>query len=139
MYLSEVNIWNFRKYGHTHIDNEKPSLNVKFKTGLKTAQSSLSEFTNKSNNAGTRFEALGSSLKTVGSTITTAVSLPLLALGAGAIKTASDFEAGMSKVSALSGATGDDLKMLEEKAREMGSTTKYSSTEASEALSYMAL
>lgn len=34
MYLSEVNIWNFRKYGHTHIDNEKPSLNVKFKTGL---------------------------------------------------------------------------------------------------------
>ena len=31
------------------------------------------------------------------------------------------------------------VKMLEEKAREMGSTTKYSSTEASEALSYMAL
>ena len=111
----------------------------KFKTGLKTAQSSLSEFTNKSNNAGTRFEALGSSLKTVGSTITTAVSLPLLALGAGAIKTASDFEAGMSKVSALSGATGDDLKMLEDKAREMGASTKYSATESAEALSYMAL
>lgn len=111
----------------------------KFKAGLKDAQSTLSEFTNSSNNAGTRFEALGSSLKTVGSTITTAVSLPLLALGAGAIKTASDFEAGMSKVSALSGATGDDLKMLEDKAREMGSTTKYSSTESAEALSYMAL
>ena len=111
----------------------------KFKAGLKDAQSTLSEFTNSSNNAGTRFEALGSSLKTVGSTITTAVSLPLLALGAGAIKTASDFEAGMSKVSALSGATGDDLKMLEDKAREMGSTTKYSATESAEALSYMAL
>lgn len=111
----------------------------KFKAGLKDAQSTLSEFTNQSNNAGTRFEALGSSLKTVGSTITTAVSLPLLALGAGAIKTASDFEAGMSKVSALSGATGDDLKMLEEKAREMGASTKYSATESAEALSYMAL
>ena len=111
----------------------------KFKAGLKDAQSTLSEFTNSSNSAGTRFEALGSSLKTVGSTITTAVSLPLLALGAGAIKTASDFEAGMSKVSALSGATGDDLKMLEDKAREMGSTTKYSATESAEALSYMAL
>ena len=58
----------------------------KFKAGLKDAQSTLSEFTNSSNSAGTRFEALGSSLKTVGSTITTAVSLPLLALGAGAIK-----------------------------------------------------
>ncbi len=111
----------------------------KFKSGLKAAQSSLSEFANKSNDAGTRFQALGSSLKTVGSTITTAVSLPLLALGAGAIKTASDFEAGMSKVSALSGATGDDLKMLEDKARKMGSTTKYSATESAEALSYMAL
>lgn len=111
----------------------------KFKAGLKDAQSTLSEFTNQSNNAGTRFEALGSSLKTVGSTITTAVSLPLLALGAGAIKTASDFEAGMSKVSALSGATGDDLKMLEDKAREMGASTKYSATESAEALSYMAL
>ena len=111
----------------------------KFKAGLKDAQSTLSEFTNSSNSAGTRFEALGSSLKTVGSTITTAVSLPLLALGAGAIKTASDFEAGMSKVSALSGATGDDLKMLEDKAREMGASTKYSATESAEALSYMAL
>ncbi len=40
----------------------------------------------------------------------------------------------MSKVSALSGATGDDLKMLEDKAREMGSTTKYSATESAEAL-----
>lgn len=34
MYLSEVNIWNFRKYGHTAIDDKNPSLNVKFKTGL---------------------------------------------------------------------------------------------------------
>ena len=111
----------------------------KFKAGLKDALSTLREFTNQSNSAGTRFEALGSSLKIVGRTITTAVSLPLLALGAGAIKTASDFEAGMSKVSALSGATGDDLKMLEDKAREMGATTKYSATESAEALSYMAL
>lgn len=111
----------------------------KFKAGLKDAQSTLSDFVNSSNSAGTRFQALGSSLKTVGNTITASVSLPLLALGAGAIKTASDFEAGMSKVSALSGATGNDLKMLEDKAKEMGATTKYSATEASDALSYMAL
>ena len=111
----------------------------KFKAGLKDAQSTLSDFTNSSNSAGTRFQALGSALKTVGSTITTAVSLPLLALGAGAIKTAADFEAGMSKVAALSGATGDDLKMLEEEAKRMGATTKYSATESADALSYMAL
>ncbi|MBP3932217.1 MAG: phage tail tape measure protein, partial [Peptostreptococcaceae bacterium] len=39
----------------------------------------------------------------------------------------------------LSGATGDDLKMLEEEAKRMGATTKYSATESADALSYMAL
>lgn len=111
----------------------------KFKAGLKDAQSTLSEFTNSSNNAGTRFEALGSSLKTVGSTITTAVSLPLLALGAGAIKVAGDFEAGMSKVQAISGATGEDMKKLENMAKEMGATTMFSARDAADALSYMGM
>ena len=111
----------------------------KFKAGLKDAQSTLSEFTNSSNSAGTRFQALGSSLKTVGSAITTAVSLPLLAVGAGAIKTASDFETSMSKVAALSGATGKDLEDLKNKAKEMGATTKFSATESADALGYMAL
>lgn len=111
----------------------------KFKNGLKTAQDQLKGFTDSTNSAGTKFQALGSSLKSVGSAITMGVSLPLLAVGAGAIKTASDFEAGMSKVSALSGATGDDLKMLEAKAKEMGASTKFSATESADALSYMAL
>ena len=111
----------------------------KFKAGLKDAQSTLSEFTNQSNSAGTRFEALGSSLKTVGSTITTAVSLPLLALGAGAIKVAGDFEAGMSKVQAISGATGEDMKKLENMAKEMGATTMFSARDAADALSYMGM
>lgn len=111
----------------------------KFKTGLKTAQSSLSEFTNQSNNAGTRFEALGSSLKTVGSTITTAVSLPLLALGAGAIKVAGDFEAGMSEVSAITGATGKDMEALEQQAKKLGATTKFSATDAAEGMKYFGM
>lgn len=111
----------------------------KFKAGLKDAQSTLSEFTNSSNSAGTRFEALGSSLKTVGSTITTAVSLPLLALGAGAIKTASDFEAGMSEVSAITGATGKDMEALEQQAKKLGATTKFSATDAAEGMKYFGM
>ena len=111
----------------------------KFKAGLKDAQSTLSEFTNQSNNAGTRFEALGSSLKTVGSTITTAVSLPLLALGAGAIKVAGDFEAGMSEVSAITGATGNDLAKLENQAKQLGATTKFSARDAAEGMKYFGM
>ena len=53
----------------------------KFKAALKDAQSSLSDFTNKSNSAGTRIEALGGTLKTVGSNMSKYVTLPLTAMG----------------------------------------------------------
>jgi len=67
------------------------------------------------------------------------VTAPLMGLGAAAVKVGSDFETGMSEVAAISGATSNDLKRLEEKAREMGATTKFSATEASEGLKYMAM
>lgn len=55
------------------------------------------------------------------------------------MKTAAEFESSMSKVSAVSGATGADLDALSKKAREMGSKTKYSASEAAEAMNYMAM
>lgn len=45
----------------------------------------------------------------------------------------------MSNVAAISGATGDDLKSLTDKAKEMGAKTKFSATESAEAFSYMAM
>src|SRR5690625_3394064 len=65
-----------------------------------------------------------------------------LAIGAGlgfAVKTAATFEAAMSEVGAISGATGKDMKLLEETAREWGATTSFSATEAADGLKYMAL
>lgn len=55
------------------------------------------------------------------------------------IETGSQFEASMSKVEAVSGATGDELDALTEKAREMGATTMFSASEAAEAMNYMAM
>ncbi|NFD31040.1 phage tail tape measure protein [Clostridium botulinum] len=63
----------------------------------------------------------------------------LSGLGAYALKVGSNFEEGMSKVSAISGATGEDLKKLTEKAKEMGAKTKFSATESAEAMQYMAM
>lgn len=34
MYLKELNLWNFRKYGEVKITDEKPALKVEFKDGL---------------------------------------------------------------------------------------------------------
>ena len=68
-----------------------------------------------------------------------AATAALSAMAGYSIKVGADFEAGMSKVSAISGATGDELSKLTEKAKEMGAKTKFSATEASEAFQYMAM
>ncbi|MCI5680179.1 MAG: phage tail tape measure protein [Bacteroidales bacterium] len=60
-------------------------------------------------------------------------------LAAAAVKTASDFDSSMSQVAAVSGAAGDELDQLREKAREMGSKTKFSASEAADAMNYMAM
>jgi len=49
------------------------------------------------------------------------------------------FDASMSNVAALSGASAEELQMLRDTAKEYGSTTKFSASEAADALGYMAL
>ena len=60
-------------------------------------------------------------------------------LGGLAVRTTAEFDSSMSKVSAVSGATGKDFDALRDKAREMGSKTKFSASEAAEAMNYMAM
>ena len=50
-----------------------------------------------------------------------------------------EFESSMAQVAAISGATGDDLTALSDKAKEMGATSIFSATESAQALSYMAM
>lgn len=60
-------------------------------------------------------------------------------LAASVVEIGSTFETSMSKVSALSGATGTELESLEAKARELGASTTFSASQAADALGYMAL
>jgi len=55
------------------------------------------------------------------------------------INTFKDFEAAMSQVAAVSGASGEDLEALTAKAKEMGATTKFTAKEAADAFNYMAM
>ena len=50
-----------------------------------------------------------------------------------------NFDSQMSKVEAISGATAEQVQLLRDKAKEMGSTTKFTATEAGEAFEYMAM
>lgn len=58
---------------------------------------------------------------------------------AASVKVGASFEAEMSKVSAISGATGEELGLLGEKAKEMGEKTKFSASESAQAMEYMAM
>ena len=85
---------------------------------------------------------LGSIAKTGVKTVAGAVTGVATAMGfvaSASVKVGSDFEAQMSKVQAISGATGEDLEKLSEKAKEMGATTKFSATESGQAMEYMAM
>src|SRR5690625_4611613 len=82
---------------------------------------------------------LGTNMKQVGKKLTTNLTLPIAGVGIAATKIGSSFESSMSKVAAISGATGKDLEKLTKKAREMGATTIFSASESADALNYMAL
>ncbi|MDU2557414.1 MAG: phage tail tape measure protein [Anaerococcus prevotii] len=81
----------------------------------------------------------GKAAQDVGSGLSKKITAPIIGAGGIVSKFAMDFDAEMSKVKAISGATGDDFASLEDKAREMGSKTKFSASEAAEALEYMAM
>ena len=88
--------------------------------------------------AGQKMEAVGNSIAGAGKKMM-GVTTVIGGVGVAAVKTAADFDSAMSQVAAVSGATGDDFDALRDKAREMGAKTKFSATEAAEAMNYMAM
>lgn len=84
-------------------------------------------------------QVMGASMQSVGKALTLGVTAPLVGIGIKSVKTASEFEAAMSKVKAISGATGGDFKRLEDIAKKMGATTKFTAIDSAEALKYMGM
>ncbi|MDE7365039.1 MAG: phage tail tape measure protein, partial [Ruminococcus sp.] len=114
--------------------------------------------------AGESLQNVGGKISGVGQSLMP-VTAGILGLGTAAVKTGADFDAEMSKVSAIAGTVKDEdlpailetaedmglaftegadatetaMNILRAKAREMGSETKYSASEAGQALEYMAM
>ena len=74
----------------------------------------------------------------VGNAITKVVD-KVGSIGTAAVKVGMNFEAEMSKVASISGVTGNEFQKLIDKAKEMGSKTKFSATESAQAMEYMAM
>ena len=96
-------------------------------------------------NIESKFSNLGKSLAVSGAAITAAITVPLVKAGKDIFMTGTDFGAAMSRVFATAGmdkalaADAEAMEALQAKAIEMGSTTKFTSSEAAEAMNYMAM
>ncbi|MDK9843603.1 phage tail tape measure protein [Staphylococcus equorum] len=88
---------------------------------------------------GPKINKVGESMKSVGRSMSMYVTAPVVAGFGLAAKTSIDFDDSMRKVKATSGATGKEFNSLRDKALEMGAKTKFSASESSDALNYMAL
>ena len=90
----------------------------------------------------TSFDAFKTSVYDLGNAfkaLATAATAALTAAGGYVVNVGQKFEASMSKVQALSGATGEDFDRLSSAAKEMGATTSKTASQAADALGYMAL
>lgn len=121
-----------------------------FRKGLTTASQDMQTFFDKSAKAGDKMTALSSAMGKAGSTLTKTVTLPLVGLGTISVKTAATFESAMSQVQATMGLTADStselkgqtvntMDSLSSLAKQMGAETKFSATEAAEAINNMAM
>jgi TP901 family phage tail tape measure protein len=90
-------------------------------------------------NFGMGLQNVGRNITSVGRTLTNNVTKNILKVGVGAIKAAADFDAGMSKVQAISGATGKDMDSMRGKARQLGRDTIFTASESADAFKYMAM
>ena len=93
----------------------------------------LTQFEKQMNDVNRQFGRLGTQVQEAGTQIGMAFGGVSLAIAGGlgyAVKKAADFEEGLSKISAVSGATAEEMAQLKDLALEMGASTKYSATEA---------
>jgi TP901 family phage tail tape measure protein len=82
---------------------------------------------------------VGKKMQSVGRTMSVAVTAPIVALGANAIRIGSEFQAAMNMVGAVTNTTGEQFEKLKVVARDLGSTTQFSARQAGEAMKFMGM
>ena len=92
--------------------------------GLQSAQKSIQKVSAGFTKAGTK--------------LTASITAPLVALGTEAVNVSQKFEQSMANAASVAGATGEELARMTALAREMGSKTVFSASDAADALYYMA-
>lgn len=109
--------------------------NIKgFEAAMGTVSQRLNAAERDADKAFSGFERVGNSLKGVGTTMSVAVTLPIVGVGVAAIKMAGDFELSMNKIKALGDITGENLERLRAQALKLGADTQFSAQQAADAM-----
>ena len=122
-----------------HIVDAILRLTDHFTPTLVKAQDGLTKYSRQAQRISKDLNKIGNSITQMGTSLNVGVTIPILGMGAASLKATMDFNKSMSKVQALSGATGEQLVLLKDKATELGATTAFSASQVSEAMQYMAL
>lgn len=122
------------------LDNAKAS-----EANLKNELSSTNEAIRKQGGLSTqtaaKLEKIGSSgskVSSVGKKLTTGLTIPLVGVGAAAVKTGGDFEQQMNRVGSISGATSGELKQLSDQAVDLGAKTVFNAKQSAEGMENLA-
>lgn len=83
-------------------------------------------------------EKFSKQLTAIGKDMSLKVTAPVLGIGSAILKSAGDFEAGMNRVQAITGATSGQFDVLRDKAKELGATTQFSASEAASGIEMLA-
>lgn len=137
------NIKNKATDGKSGVEGLKTALQKVASTSLSALHSGLSKVGSLAKSAGSAvLSGLGKGITAITKGVAagvTAAGTAVAGATAAAVKVGSNFEAAMSSVASISGATGSDFTALETKAKQMGATTAFSATEAANAMEYMAM
>lgn len=130
----------------TEIEQNKKSLDG-YQTELNQTQTEVQELSRELKNI--PFEEIskgmktaGENVKSVGQSLTLGVTTPILGVAAAATSAGKNFDTSMSKLQATAGIadkTSDSFVALEKKAKELGSTTSFTASDAADGLTYLAL
>ncbi|XZJ40557.1 phage tail tape measure protein [Clostridium perfringens] len=87
---------------------------------------------------GLHIQKTGAKISGIGDKLTTHVSMPLAGVATAAGYVGMEFEAKMSRVKAISGATGEEFSKLEEQALQLGQATAFSASECADGMENLA-
>lgn len=121
----------------TALNNTRAKINDISKS-LSDARNKFLIFGDSLSGLGSKIETIGDKTDDLGNKITLGITTPLAAIGAAALNAGNDFEAQMSRVSAIAGAYGRDLEKLRDQAVDLGAETSFSATESAQAMENLA-